>query len=97
MLKISGVLPLNTYHGIFHLCPCIDEKSMYLKSFQNNLLTEHLLCKIPYHGPRSGNAIPLRRNSCTQSVRSSIGKGSILALATTLTKYSTKCPLYLFS
>lgn len=48
---------------------------------------------LPYHGPRSGRAMPRRRNSCMQSVRSSIGNGSILALATTLTKYSTKCVL----
>lgn len=46
------------------------------------------------HGPRSGNGIPLRRNSCTQSVRSRMGNGSILALATVPTKYSTKCVLH---
>lgn len=84
------IIPLNTYHDKLDLYPCNEIIDWNSNLFFLNCATGGANA---YQGPRSGKAIPLRRNSWTQSVRSSIGNGSILAFATIPTKYSTKCVL----
>lgn len=91
-------LPSNTCRGKLDLCPWVWQKKEwnFSSDFEKKMVSTYsfsLQSTLSYHGPRSGKARPRRRSSCTQSVRSRIGNGSILALATTLTKYSTKCAL----